>query len=280
MGQRRNCQDRSRPDEIKRFAEYLEDRELAQNTVNAYVGSMHRFFERHSEVTKENGAKWKNELLNDGLKPKSVNIRLNAFNSYCTMLGIDCEKIKTVRIHNATAVSNVISTEDYQRLLSGLIKDDNQKWYFNIRLLAATGARVSEYVRLRKSDFDRGYAEMWTKGKMRRIYIPESFRKEAENHYKNLEPKDFLLRNRYGKQMSTRGVSQMLQNFAVRYGIEKEVMHPHSFRHLFALEFLKRNGNLSLLSDVMGHSSVSTTAIYTRMTREQQQDAVNKTINW
>lgn len=265
---------------LRQFIVYLEGRELAQNTVDAYVSSMRQFFNNYQEVTKANGLRWKQDLLENGLKPKSVNIRLNAFNSFCTMNGIEHEKVKTVRVHNSTAVSNVISTEDYQRLLSGLLKDDNLKWYFNIRLLAATGSRVSEYVRLRKSDFDRGYAELWTKGKMRRIYIPESFRNEAENYYKDLEPKDFLLRNRYGKQMSTRGVSQMLQNFSVKYEIEKKVMHPHAFRHLFAIEFLKRNGNLSLLSDIMGHSSVSTTAIYTRMTREQQQDAVNKTINW
>lgn len=280
MGHSRSSQNKIDSESLKRFATYLEGRELAQNTVDAYISSMRRFFESYPEVTKQNGLKWKQDLLEDGLKPKSVNIRLNAFNSFCTMLGIEHEKVKTVRVHNATAVSNVISTEDYQKLLKGLLEDGNQKWYFNIRLLAATGARVSEYIRLRKSDFDRGYAEMWTKGKMRRIYIPDSFREEAQDCYKALEPKDYLVLNRYGDQMTTRGVSSMLQKFATKYGIDKKVMHPHSFRHLFALEFLKRNGNLSLLSDVMGHSSVSTTAIYTRMTREQQQDAVNKTINW
>lgn len=280
MDNSRNGQNRRNSKSLKRFATYLEGRELAQNTVDAYISSMRRFFEGYPEVTKKNGLQWKQDLLEDGLKPKSVNIRLNAFNSYCTMLGVEHEKVKTVRVHNATAVSNVISVADYQRLLNGLLEDGNQKWYFNIRLLAATGARVSEYIRLRKSDFERGYAEMWTKGKMRRIYIPDSFREEAKDYYKPLEPRDFLLINRYGGQMSTRGVASMLQKFAEKYGIDKKVMHPHSFRHLFALEFLKRNGNLSLLSDVMGHSSVSTTAIYTRMTREQQQDAVNKTINW
>ena len=280
MGHSRSSQNKIDSEALTRFATYLEGRELAQNTVDAYIASMRRFFERYPEVTKQNGLKWKQDLLEDGLKPKSVNIRLNAFNSFCTMLGIEHEKVKTVRVHNATAVSNVISPEDYQKLLKGLLEDGNQKWYFNIRLLAATGARFSEYIRLRKSDFDRGYAEMWTKGKMRRIYIPDSFREEAQDCYKALEPKDYLVLNRYGDQMTTRGVSSMLQKFATKYGIDKKVMHPHSFRHLFALEFLKRNGNLSLLSDIMGHSSVSTTAIYTRMTREQQQDAVNKTINW
>lgn len=266
--------------EVEKFGKWLRDRELAENTVKAYVGSMMKFFSAYTEVTKENGVRWKNKLLNDGLKPKSVNIRLNAFNSYCAMLGLDREKVKTVRIHSATAVSNVISAKDYQRLLTSLKSDGNWKWYYNIKLLAVTGARVSEYVRLKKSDFDRGYAELWTKGKMRRIYIPEAFRREAEDHYANLEPETYLVLNRSGKQISTRGVAQMLLNLAQRYGIDKTVMHPHSFRHLFALEFLKRNGNLSLLSDIMGHSSVATTAIYTRMTKEQQISAVDQTVCW
>lgn len=265
---------------LRRFVVYLEDRELAQNTIDSYISSMCKFFDSYQEISKKNGLKWKQDLLEAGLNPKSVNIRLNAFNSFCTMLGIEHEKVKTVRIHNATAVSNVITTEDYQRLLNGLLEDGNQKWYFNIRLLTATGARVSEYVRLRKSDFDRGYAEMWTKGKIRRIYLPASFREEAHDYYKDLDQRDYLVSNKYGDQITTRGVASALQRFSVKYGIEKKVMHPHSFRHLFALEFLKKNGNLSLLSDVMGHTNVSTTAIYTRMTREQQQDAVNKTVNW
>lgn len=280
MDDSRNCQNRGNSEQIERFASYLEGRELAENTVEAYVSSMRRFFERYSGITKKNGLAWKQDLLNDGLKPKSVNIRLNAFNAYCSMIGAESEKVKTVRVHNATSVSNVISADDYKRLLKGLLDDGNISWYFNIRLLATTGARVSEYIRLRKSDFDRGYAEMWTKGKMRRIYIPNSFKEEACGHYETMESRDYLVKNRYGQQITTRGVSSMLQKLASRYGIDKKVMHPHSFRHLFALSFLERNGNLSLLCDVMGHSSVSTTAIYTRMTREQQQEAVNQAIDW
>lgn len=265
---------------IDNFTAYLESRELAQNTVQSYTSSIEHFFKRYDEVTKENGLRWKKELMEEGLKPKSVNVRLNAFNAYCTMIQADHAKVKTLRVHSATAVGNVISAEDYKRLLDGLLEDGNRKWYFNIRLLASTGARVSEYVRLTKSDLDRGYAELWTKGKVRRIYIPKSFIEESASYYANFAPKEYLVQNRNGKQITDRGVSQMLRCFSKRYGIDKKVMHPHSFRHLFALEFLKRNNNLSLLADVMGHSSVSTTAIYTRMTKEQQADAVDHTINW
>ena len=278
MGKRRSGE--ACKTQIESFREHLEDKELSDNTVRAYITAMEQFFSSFAEISKKNGLDWKRALQEKGLKAKSINIKLNAFNSFCGMVHDDGSKVKTMRVHQATAVSNVISEQDYKKLLDGLKNDGNMRWYYNIKLLASTGARVSEYVRLKKTDFSRGYAEMWTKGKIRRIYIPKSFLNEADGYYSSFEPDDFLAVGRDGGPITTRGVSQMLMTFAARYGIDKKVMHPHSFRHMFAIQFLRRNNNLSLLADVLGHSSVSTTAIYTRMTKEQQQDAVNKTINW
>lgn len=278
MGKRRSGE--TRKNQIESFREYLEDKELSDNTIRVYVTAMEQFFSSFGEISKKNGIEWKRELQEKGLKAKSINVKLNAFNSFCGMVRDDGSKVKTMRVHQSTAVSNVISEQDYKKLLDGLKKDGNMQWYYNIKLLATTGARVSEYVRLKKSDFTRGYAEMWTKGKIRRIYIPKTFIMEADEYYSDFDPDDFAAVGRGGKQLTTRGVSKMLMTFAKRYGIDKKVMHPHSFRHMFAVQFLKRNNNLSLLADILGHSSVATTAIYTRMTKEQQQDAVNKAINW
>ena len=69
------------------------------------------------------------------------------------MVHDDGSKVKTMRVHQATAVSNVISEQDYKKLLDGLKNDGNMRWYYNIKLLASTGARVSEYVRLKKNRF-------------------------------------------------------------------------------------------------------------------------------
>ena len=261
------------------FKRWLVGRELSDNTISSYMTALKQYADEYAVIRKENAIAWKIRLLEDGKKPKTVNLRLAAYNAYCQMADMPGEMVKTLKVHQATAVSNVISREDYQRLCDAL-RDENPRWYFNVRLLASTGARVSEYIRLKKRDLDRGYAEMWTKGKMRRIYIPDSFREEAAEHYAALAPEDLLVQNRFGQPISTRGVSEMLKKLGRQYGIPMNVMHPHSFRHLFALSFLERNSNLSLLADVMGHSSVSTTAIYTRMTKEQQKDAVNNTVNW
>lgn len=280
MGKARNGQNRTVEKTITEFRKHLLDKELSENTIKSYIASMEQYFSAHASVTKKDGLDWKKEMQEKGLSAKTVNIRLNAYNSFCDMQGRDDCKCKTLKVHQATTVSNVISVKDYKRLLEQLKQDGNMRWYFGIKMLATTGARVSEFVRLKKSDFDRGYAELWTKGKIRRIYVPEHFRCEAAEYYNGLDSSSFLITNRHGGQITTRGVSQALRSFSDRYGIDKKVMHPHSFRHMFAVEFLKRNNNLSLLADVMGHSSVSTTAIYTRLTKEQQISAVNSSVTW
>lgn len=192
---------------LNQYEDFLRERELAENTIDAYTMSVRDFFSAHTEVTKQAGLAWKRELLEQGKKPQTVNVRLNAYNSLCEMLGMEGSKCKTVKIHQATAVSNVIPVSEYERLLRCLEQDKNWKWFYGVKLLAMTGARVSEYIRLQKKDFDRGYAEMWTKGKIRRIYIPKQFRDEAAAYYANAEPDDYLMPSRYGGQMSSRGVA-------------------------------------------------------------------------
>ncbi len=268
------------PPELADYRTKLTERELSQNTIDEYLLCMRLFFRRYPAANRENAAEWKQAMLAAGQKPRGINVKLNAYNTYCDVCGLPAEKIRTVRVHQSTVIENVISEREYARLLDGLRSDRNDLWYYRIRLLAVTGARVSEYVRLTKADFDRGYAEMWTKGKIRRIYIPASFRREARAHYAHLPAAGRLCGRRNGEPITTGSVRSMLRVCADRYGIDRRVMHPHAFRHLFAIEFLQKNSNLSLLADVMGHSNIATTAIYTRLTREQQNKAVNDVVTW
>ncbi len=71
-----------------------------------------------------------------------------------------------------------------------------------------------------------------------------------------------------------------LKRAALRYGVDQDVVYPHSFRHLFAKNFIERNPDISLLADLMGHESIETTRIYLRRTANEQRAAVNKAINW
>lgn len=164
MGKRRSGE--ACKNQIESFREYLEDKELSDNTVRAYITAMEQYFSSFGKISKKNGLDWKRELQEKGLKAKSINIKLNAFNSFCGMVHDDGSKVKTMRVHQATAVSNVISEQDYKKLLDGLKNDGNMRWYYNIKLLASTGCRVSEYVRLKKTDFSEGTRKCGRKVKL------------------------------------------------------------------------------------------------------------------
>ena len=79
---------------------------------------------------------------------------------------------------------------------------------------------------------------------------------------------------------STRGIAQQLKHFADKYGLNRDVVYPHSFRHRFAKNFLDRFNDLALLADLMGHESIETTRIYLRRTASEQQKIVDKVVNW
>lgn len=77
-----------------------------------------------------------------------------------------------------------------------------------------------------------------------------------------------------------RGISQQLKNYANKYGLNPKVVYPHSFRHLFAKNFLDKYNDISLLADLMGHESIETTRIYLRKTASEQQEIVDKIVTW
>ena len=92
--------------------------------------------------------------------------------------------------------------------------------------------------------------------------------------------KKYIIENKYGEKMTTRGVASVINKAAKKAEIPKEVMHPHSFRHFFAKQFLNEKNDITLLGDLLGHSDISTTAIYTRLTAEEQKSEINKLVNW
>lgn len=91
---------------------------------------------------------------------------------------------------------------------------------------------------------------------------------------------DLLFPGKNNKAITSRGISLGLKRSALRYGIDQDVVYPHSFRHLFAKNFIARNPDIALLADLMGHESIETTRIYLRRTANEQRAAVDAAIDW
>lgn len=262
------------------FKQYLTNLERSENTIDVYTRTVNMFFKRYREVNRENMLDFKKQQL-EKWKPATAFNRVVAMNQYCLFIGHSEYCVKGIKIHKKYSVENVITIGEYNMLLDGLRADNNERGYWMVKYLAKTGARVSEFIRLTKEALDMGYCEMWTKGKMRRIYIPQVLIEESRDYFSQVDG-EFLFPKKSGGQITARGVSQDLQNWGKKYGIRKEVMHPHSFRHLFAIEFLKhdKHKDITLLADLMGHSSVETTAVYLKLSRDEQIVRFNEASNW
>lgn len=109
--------------------------------------------------------------------------------------------------------------------------------------------------------------------KFRRIYIPKEFQTELLKwiEKENIEDKLFCI--------TPRGISGTLKKIAEELNINTKKVHPHSFRHMFAINFLKNNKDITLLADLLGHANLDTTKIYLRRTEEEQKEIINS-INW
>jgi len=266
---------------IEDFERYLKGTNLAENTIAAYLFALRQYTEQWDGISKKNLREYKVFLI-EKYKPKTVNLRLRAINCYLESSGNSKLKMPFIRVQQKAFLENVISEADYEYFKNCLKRDDERFWYFVIRFLAATGARVSELIQIKAEHVMIGYLDLYSKGgKLRRIYIPKPLQEEAKTWLcgKN-QDSGFIFLNRYGERITTRGISGQLKKLAIRYDIKPAVVYPHSFRHRFAKSFLERFNDIAFLADLMGHESIETTRIYLRKTATEQQSIVDRIVDW
>ncbi len=141
------------------------------------------------------------------------------------------------------------------------------------------GCLLSELVQIKKEHVRAGYYDIYSKGgRFRRIYLPIRLREELYDWID--EESGYLFVNRYGGQITPRGIALRIKELALKYGINPDVVHPHSFRHLFALNFLAKSNDLVLLADLLGHESVDTTRIYLQRSSHEQKKLIDRVVDW
>lgn len=263
------------------FKEFLDKTNLARNTVTSYLWTVGYYFKHYGTINKKNLLAYKGFLI-ENYKPQTVNLRLQGLNKYLEFTKQEKLKVRFVKVQQKNFLENVISDADYKFLKSMLKADGFEQWYFIVWFMAATGARVSELLQIKVEHVKCGYLDLYSKGgKVRRLYIPKRLRLESTEWLKaNGIGSGYIFLNRFGERITTRGIAQQLKHFAEKYGLNKEVVYPHSFRHRFAKNFLEKFNDIALLADLMGHESIETTRIYLRRTASEQQKIVDKVVDW
>ena len=148
-----------------------------------------------------------------------------------------------------------------------------------MELLYATGVRVSELVNIRKRDISLSNREIRILGKgqkVRMVYFNEVCLKYLKLYLERMRELDkknneYLILNQHGEQITTRGISLIIDKLIKKTSILKNIS-PHVLRHTFATHLLNNGCDLLTVQELLGHSSISTTGIYTHVTRDHVMD--------
>ena len=276
--------------ELTDFEHYLRViKKLAERSAITYLFRVKLFLKEYGDFTDETLIEWKDNQIDNLKSANYINQGLIAFRIYKQYKQLDVQIPKAVPSQKKQFIENVISRSDYDYLCQYMIdrfgKSKDKKYerlYVAIRIMGTTGLRMHELLNVKVEDIKRGVFDIYGKrSKERRIYIPEKAKNELLNLLNGIGiTSGFAIVDRSGKQYKPRAFQSILQSIAEETKIDKDLMHPHGFRHFFAKEFIRNHNDICLLADLLGHSNLETTRLYLKMTSREQSEIVNKVVNW
>lgn len=291
---------------ISRFANHLKEQDLSRMTVRGYFYDLNYFRlwieniydEGHQlqDITSHDLSAYRHYLsVVKKLKATTVNRRIQAIRRLFTWASsssiISSNIAVQVRFIKKTAkyCPSGLKPKEIHVLLSAAGASGHglqKRNYAIVQMLIQTGIRVREVTRLRFSDLilhSRSGQILIRDGKglkEREIPLNSVARRALYNYIKvrvSIKPDDNLFQSKRGEALSIRALQGLIQSLARRAGITRIPVTPHTLRHTFAINFLKANPDkLVELSNLMGHESLDTTAIYVKPTQEEMAENLER----
>jgi integrase/recombinase XerD len=275
----------------------LLEKNAAQNTIASYRLDITRYLEflesvhvlNIGDVSAAHATQFLLSLRNKGLSPRSVTRSFSAIKGFHKFLLGDgvtthnpLDAIDTPKL--ARRLPDVLSQDEINSILSQpapALHDGRSLWIRDraiLEVLYATGIRVSELTTLKQNDVagDAGVIRVFGKGsKERLVPIGGSALRWVERYKAECRAllqrrgitQDVLFLNARGKPLTRMAIWKIVQTCTSKAGIAKEV-HPHTFRHSFATHLLEGGADLRAVQEMLGHSDISTTQVYTHIDRE------------
>lgn len=262
---------------IEGFEQYLRHEERACGTIEKYLRDVRKFSVWLSgrEVTKELVAEWKENLVQTGYCPTTINSMLASLHGFFRFSGIEGCNVKFLKIQRRLfrEESKELTKEEYQKLVIAAQRKGKKREALILEAIGATGIRVSEVKYLTVEAARYGRAEIALKGKIRTILIPGQLSKKLlmyAKHKKIASGEIFLTRN--GTSISRKQIWAEMKALCSYAGVEATKVFPHNLRHMFARVFYKASRDIARLADVLGHSCIETTRIYLLTTSAEYMD--------
>ncbi len=252
---------------IKDFKLYLYEEEKSDNTIEKYMRDIRFFMEwlKGCEFDKSVVLEYKRELI-EKYAPASVNSMLSSLNALFLYLNWYDMKVKTLKIQRQLFASKdkELTKAEYERLLTAAKHKNNEQLYYLMQTIASTGIRISELSAISVEAVKQGQATINCKGKLRQVFLPKALCKMLKDYIRKRNIKSgSVFVTRTGKPLDRCRVWKLLKDLCESANVSKDKVFPHNFRHLFARTFYSLQKDIVRLADILGHSSVNTTRLYT-----------------
>lgn len=272
---------------ISDFLSYLEvEANYSKNTINSYENDLNKFEEYYKskdllKITSKDIEKYIQTLSYLAPTTVSHNISsLKTFYSYFLKQGrisnnpTDGIKSPKLGIHLPT----YLTIDEVNKLLDIEVTDAfSSRNKAILELMYATGLRISEVISLefKNIDYDECIIRVMGKGSKERIvpvndYAIKYLKEYIDNYRPELvknEINNYIFLNNHGRMLTRQGIFKMIKNYAALKNIKKTI-GPHTLRHTFATHLLENGADLRVIQELLGHSDISTTQIYTHLTKE------------
>lgn len=257
---------------------------LSENTINSYQRDLNKFSKfleasgvnNFGNLTEEMCSAWIADLFQHNVSARSIQRHISSakgFFNYLKKSGLvinsPFELINSPK--SPSHLPNILSPEEVSQLLNFKPKNAQEKRDLAIiELIYSSGLRVSETVNTNLKDFEdnKNFLRVLGKGSKTRLVPVGRYAQSAINDWiiereKFSTKDDALFINLRGSRITTRSVQERLKNIALVQGLPP--VNPHMLRHSFATHLLESSGDLRSIQELLGHSSLSTTQIYTRL---------------
>ena len=265
---------------IENYRQKLREDERAENTISKYIRDIKDFyvFLNGKEINKEIVMEYK-QMLSDNYKGTSANSMLTALNGFLSFMGQENLKVKLFKIQKKTFrdKDRELSKQEYTRLIKAAGCKGNERLALLMQSICTMGIRVSEHKFITAEALRTGRITIVNKGRERAVFMPKELRELLLGYCrKNGIKSGAVFVTRSGKPMNRSNIWSEMKKLCETAGVDSGKVFPHNLRHLFALTYYRLEKDIVRLADILGHSSVETTRIYTYTSTDEHTKILSK----
>ncbi len=268
---------------LENYREYLNDEERSQATIEKYLRDVRSFqkylYQWGAELGEKEQIREYKQYLKEHYKTASVNSMLAALNSFFTFLGRTDLKVKLFKLQRFqySQPEKELTEQDYKWLIQAAEKTGDIRMNMLLQTVGSTGIRISELRFITVEALEEGRADIYNKGKSRIVLLPVELVRMLKKYCKNAGIRHgSIFVTKSGQPMDRSNISKKMKALGRNAGVDGKKVFPHNLRHLFARKFYQIEKDVVQLMDLLGHSSINTTRIYTMTTEAQPRKTLSR----